>query len=102
LKKFYEDREIAINELMDSSRNKRFKSLVNSIKKYSLVDKRMALQMMERNVKENEERLIINANEDMDITEMIALLSIAPFALLSLVISIKPLFDTAMSAFNFF
>lgn len=84
------------------SRNiKSLSKLVNVLEIYSLADKDLALEILEREVMERDESIIITADETIDFIDLIAFLSIVPLAYELARLMLNPMLDIVYKAFEF-
>lgn len=91
----------ALEALKVSVKNSRFSRLVDILRVYSMTDKKLALQIMERNRLEKEEELLLSAEEDIDLVDLIAFISIVPILLQLANLLLKPMLDMIYEAFRF-
>ena len=91
----------ALEALKASVKNTRFSRLVDILRVYSMTDKRLALQIMERNRLEKEEELLLTAEEDIDLVDLVAFISIIPILLQLANLLLKPMLDMIYEAFRF-
>jgi hypothetical protein len=98
---FKTEKEQALQALKASVKNTRFSRLVDILRVYSMTDKKLALQIMERNMLEKEEELLMTAEEDIDLVDLIAFISIVPILLQLANLLLKPMLDMIYEAFRF-
>jgi hypothetical protein len=98
---FKTERELALECLKLSVSNSRFSRLVDVMRVYALIDKEMALQILERNKLEKEEEIMLTAEEDVDIVDVIAFISITPVLLELANLLMKPMLDMVYDAFKY-
>lgn len=98
---FKTEREQALDMLKSSVNNSRFSRLVDVMRVYSTTDKALALQILERNRLEKEEEILLTAEEDVDIVDLFAFISILPVILELATLLMKPLLETIYEAFKF-
>lgn len=98
---FKTEKEQALEVLKASVRNSRFSRLVDILRVYSMTDKKLALQIMERNRLEKEEEILLTAEEDIDLVDLIAFISIVPILLQLANLLLKPMLDMIYEAFRF-
>lgn len=98
---FKTEKEQALEVLKVSVKNSRFSRLVDILRVYSMTDKKLALQIMERNRLEKEEEILITAEEDIDLVDLIAFISIVPILLQLANLLLKPMLDMIYEAFRF-
>lgn len=98
---FYTDKNRAFDYLKKSIRERSFTRLVDTIRVYSTVDKKLALTILERNIKEQEEQLLLSAEEDMDIVDVLAFMSVVPILYEVANLMLNPMMDLVFKAFNF-
>lgn len=88
----------------DYLKNRNIKSLTkltNILEIYSLSDKAIALQVLEREVMERDESIIITADETMDFIDLVAFLSIVPMVYELVRLMLNPMLDIVYKAFEF-
>jgi len=84
------------------SRNiKSLSKMANVIEIYSLSDKELALQVLEREVMERDEAIIITAEETIDLIDLVAFLSIVPLVYELARLMLNPMLDVVYKAFEF-
>jgi len=84
------------------SRNiKSLTKMANVIEIYSLSDKELALQVLEREVMERDESIIITAEESIDFIDLVAFLSIVPLVYELARLMLNPMLDVVYKAFEF-
>lgn len=98
---FKTEKEQALEVLKTSVKNSRFSRLVDILRVYSMTDKKLALQIMERNRLEKEEEILLTAEEDIDLVDLIAFISIVPILLQLANLLLKPMLDMIYEAFRF-
>jgi hypothetical protein len=98
---FKTEKELALKALKVSVKNSRFSRLVDILRVYSMTDKKLALQIMERNRLEKEEEVLLTAEEDIDLVDLIAFISIIPILLQLANLLLKPMLDMIYEAFRF-
>jgi len=98
---FYTDKNKAFDYLKKSIRERSFSRLVDTIRVYSTVDRKMALTVLERNLKEQEEQLLLSAEEDIDIVDILAFMSVVPILYEVANLMLNPMLDLVFKAFNF-
>lgn len=98
---FKTEKEQALEVLKASVKNSRFSRLVDILRVYSMTDKKLALQIMERNRLEKEEEILLTAEEDIDLVDLIAFISIVPILLQLANLLLKPMLDMIYEAFRF-
>jgi hypothetical protein len=98
---FKRDKKLGLESLKLSVKNTRFSKLVDVIRIYSIVDKELAIQILERNRLEKEEELLLTAQEDIDIIDIIAFASIVPILLELANLFMKTMMDMINQAFQF-
>lgn len=98
---FHVDKKLALDYLKLSVKNKRFSRLVEIIRTYSLIDKQLAVQILVRNRMEKEEQILLTAQEDIDIIDIIAFISITPVLYYLVSLLLKPMMDMVFEAFKY-
>ncbi len=98
---FKTEKEQALEDLKRSVSNTRFSRLVDVMRIYSLVDKNLAVQILERNRLEKEEEAFLTVEEDMDIIDIAAFISIVPILFELANLLMKPMLDIIYEAFRF-
>lgn len=88
----------------DYLHNKKIKSLSKLseiLEVYSLTDKEIALQILEREVIERDEAMIMTADETVDFIDLVAFLSIVPLVYELVMLMLRPMLDVVYKAFEF-
>ena len=67
---------------------------------FSTTDRALALQILKRNMMEREEELLLTAEEDVDVVDLIAFVSIVPILLNLANLLMKPMLEMIYQAFN--
>ncbi|NJD02790.1 MAG: hypothetical protein FIA99_09415 [Ruminiclostridium sp.] len=98
---FKTEKEEALESLKAVVRNKRFSRLVDVMRVFSMTDRKLAMQILERNRLEQEEDLLITAEEDVDAVDLIAFISIVPVVWLLINLLLKPMLDTIFEVFKY-
>lgn len=98
---FKTEKAQALEALKLSVKSSRFSKLVDILRVYSMTDKKLALQIMERNRLEKEEEVLLTAEEDVDLVDLIAFISIVPILLQLANLLLKPMLDMIYQAFQF-
>lgn len=101
MEQFKTEKEEALESLKSSVRSTRFAKLVDVMRVFSLTDRKLALQILERNRFEQEEDMLITAEEDVDAVDLIAFISIVPVVWLLINLLLKPMLDTIFEVFNY-
>lgn len=101
MEQFKTEKEEALEALKSSVRSTRFAKLVDVMRVFSLTDRKLALQILERNRFEQEEDMLITAEEDVDAVDLIAFISIVPVVWLLINLLLKPMLDTIFEVFNY-
>jgi ribosomal protein S18 len=84
------------------SRNiKSLAKMANILEIYSLTDRDIALQILDREVMERDEAIIITADETVDFIDLVAFLSIAPLIYEVARLMLSPMLDMIYKAFEF-
>ncbi|MHB8062596.1 MAG: hypothetical protein ACYDG2_08185, partial [Ruminiclostridium sp.] len=84
------------------SRNiKSLSKLANVIEIYSLSDKELALQILEREVMDRDESIIVTAEETIDFIDLVAFLSIVPLVYELARLMLNPMLEVVYRAFEF-
>lgn len=99
--RFLMDKNAALEELKASVKTNRFKRMIDYIRIYAFVDKMLAIQVLERNRMQNEEEMLLTAEEDVGLMDMIAFSSILPVLLQLTDLLLKPMMATVIKSFNF-
>lgn len=84
--------------------NKNIKSLTKLtevLEIYSLSDREVALQILEREVMERDEAVVITADETVDFIDVVAFLSIVPLVYELVMLMLNPMLDVVYKAFEF-
>lgn len=101
MEQFKTEKEEALESLKSSVRSTRFAKLVDVMRVFSLTDRKLALQILERNRFEQEEDMLITAEEDVDAVDLIAFISIVPVVWLLINLLLKPMLDTIFEVFKY-
>lgn len=101
LELFKTEKELALESLKVSVKNSRFSRLVDVLRIYSMTDKNLAMQILERNRLEKEEEVFLTAEEDIDLVDLVAFVSIVPILLELANLLMKPMLDVIYEAFKF-
>lgn len=101
IEKFKVEKEEALELVKGSIHNTRFARLVDVIRVFSLTDRKLAMQILERNRLEQEEEMLITAQEDIDAVDLVAFLSIIPVVYLLINLLLKPMLDTIFEVFKY-
>lgn len=100
LEQFSQDRKIALETLKNAVKNSRFTILVDELRVFSLVDRKTAMTILSRNKKDKEEDSLLLSEEDIEMSDIIALLSITPIVYEILNLLLKPMVDLSFQAFK--
>lgn len=76
-------------------------NLANILEIYSLSDKELAIQILEREVIERDEQMIITAEESIDFIDLVAFLSIVPLVYELAKLMLEPMLEIVYKAFEF-
>lgn len=101
MEQFKIEKEEALDSVKGSVHNSRFARLVDVIRVFSLTDRKLALQILERNRMEQEEEMLITAQEDIDAVDLVAFLSIIPVVYMLINLLLKPMLDTIFEVFKY-
>ena len=101
LELFKTEKELALESLKSAVKNSRFSKFVDVMRVYAMIDKKLAIQILERNKLEKEEELLLTAEEDIDMVDLIAFISIVPILLELANLLMKPMLDMIYEAFKF-
>jgi len=101
VEQFKVEKEAALESVRGSIHNTRFARLVDVIRVFSLTDRKLAMQILERNRLEQEEEMLITAQEDIDAVDLVAFLSIIPVVYLLINLLLKPMLDTIFEVFKY-
>jgi hypothetical protein len=101
VEQFKVEKEAALESVRRSIHNTRFARLVDVIRVFSLTDRKLAMQILERNRLEQEEEMLITAQEDIDAVDLVAFLSIIPVVYLLINLLLKPMLDTIFEVFKY-
>lgn len=88
-------------EYLKGSNIKGLKQLAKVLEVYSLADKNIALQILEREVMERDEAIMITADETVDFVDLIAFLSIVPLVYELVRLMLNPMLNMVYRAFEF-
>lgn len=98
---FKTEKEAALETLKTAVKHGRFGRLVDILRIYAMTDKRLAVQILERNRLEKEEDILLMAEEDIDLVDLIAFISIVPILLQLANLLMKPMLGVIYEAFKF-
>ena len=98
---FKTEKELALESLKSSVKNSRFSKLVDVMRVYAMTDKKSGSPNIERNKLEKEEEIFLTAEEDIDMVDLIAFISIVPILLELANLLMKPMLDMIYEAFKF-
>lgn len=101
IEQFKVEKEAALESVRGSIHNTRFTRLVDVMRVFSLTDRKLAMQILERNRLEQEEEMLITAQEDIDAIDLVAFLSIIPVVYLLINLLLKPMLDTIFEVFKY-
>lgn len=101
MEQFKVEKEEALESVKGSVHNSRFARLVDVIRVFSLTDRKLAMQILERNRLEQEEEMLITAQEDIDAIDLVAFLSIIPVVYMLINLLLKPMLDTIFEVFKY-
>jgi len=101
IEQFKVEKEAALESVRGSIHNTRFARLVDVMRVFSLTDRKLAMQILERNRLEQEEEMLITAQEDIDAIDLVAFLSIIPVVYLLINLLLKPMLDTIFEVFKY-
>jgi hypothetical protein len=88
-------------EYLKSRNIKSLSKIANVIEIYSLSNKELALQVLEREMMERDESIIITAEETIDFIDLVAFLSIIPLVYELARLMLNPMLDVVYRAFEF-
>lgn len=98
---FYMDKNKSFEYLKRAIKERSFLRLVDVMRIYSTVNKKMALSILERNLKEHEEQLLLSAEEDMDVIDILAFLSVVPILYEVANLMLSPMLEVIFKVFSF-
>lgn len=98
---FQTDRKLSIKTIKAATKNKKMSELIDVIRMYSLVDKKLAMDILAKNRKSRNEGILITADEDMDWIDIVAFLSITPLLYELANLLMKPMLDMIFDAFKY-
>ncbi len=98
---FQTDRRLAIESLKAATKNKKMSELVDTIRIYSLVDKKLAMDILAKNRRSKAEGILITADEDMDWLDIAAFVGITPLLYELANLMLKPMLDMVFEAFKY-
>ena len=101
MEQFKTEKEDALESMKVLVRNSRFSRLVDVMRVFSLTNRKLAMQILERNRFEQEEDLLITAEEDIDAVDLVAFISIVPVVWLLINLLLKPMLDTIFEVFKY-
>lgn len=88
-------------DFLKSKNIKGLSKMANILEIYSLSDKELAIQILEREAMERDEQMIITAEESIDLIDLVAFLSIAPLVYELTRLMLDPMLDIVYKAFEF-
>ncbi len=88
-------------DFLKSKNIKGLSKMANILEVYSLSDKELAIQILEREAMERDEQMIITAEESIDLIDLVAFLSIAPLVYELTRLMLDPMLDIVYKAFEF-
>lgn len=98
---FQIDRKLAVQNLKAATKNKKMSELVDTIRIYSIVDKKLAMDILAKNRKSRNDGILITADEDMDWIDIIAFISITPLLYELANLLMRPMLDMIFDAFKY-
>lgn len=98
---FQIDRKLAVQNLKAATKNKKMSELVDTLRIYSIVDKKLAMDILAKNRKSRNDGILITADEDMDWIDIIAFISITPLLYELANLLMKPMLDMIFDAFKY-
>lgn len=98
---FKSDKRQAFNYLKSSARNTGMAKLAEVLEIYSLTDKTIAMQILERAAMERDEAAVITADETLDIVDLIAFVSVVPLIYEIAHLMLSPMLDVIYRAFQY-
>jgi hypothetical protein len=101
MEQFKTDKEEAIKSLKSSVKSTRLAKLADVVRVFSMTDRKLALQILERHRFEQEEDMLITAEEDIDAVDLIAFISIVPVVWILINLLLKPMLDTIFEIFKY-
>ena len=75
--------------------------MANILEIYTLSDREIALQVLEREVMERDEAIIITADETIDFIDLVAFMSIVPLVYELARLMLNPMLEVVYKAFEF-
>lgn len=100
LEEYSQDKKMALDTLRHSIKNKRFSNLVDSMRIFALTDRRTGMNILSRNKLDKEEDSLLLSEEDVETSDIIALLSIVPIVYLIMSLLLKPMIEMSNEAFK--
>jgi hypothetical protein len=97
---FQYDKKNAFN-FLKACRAKNLSRLAAILEIYSMSDRGLALQILDREVMERDESLLITSEESIDFVDLVAFLSIAPLVYELARLMLSPMLDIIYKAFEF-
>lgn len=98
---FQIDKAMALETLKGSVKNKRFSRLVEVLRIYTMVNKKLAMDILFRNRMEKEEQALITSQEDIDIIDIIAFVSLVPLIYEMCNLLVRPMMRMIFDAFKY-
>ena len=99
---FVLNKEEGLSYLRNSTSNKRLIALSDALRVFTFSDKNIAMQIMERQRMENEESSLLTVEEDMDVLDIIAFLSVIPVVYQLANMILMPMIETINQVFMLF
>jgi hypothetical protein len=95
------DRTIALRNLKNSSKNSRFSKLVDVIRIYTTKNTNIAIEILKRNRADKEQEMLMTAEENIDVVDIIAFVTILPIMWETSNMLLKPMLDVVFQAFKY-
>jgi hypothetical protein len=100
LEEYNQDKKLALDTLKVSIKNKRFSSLVDSMRIFSFIDRQTGVSILSKNKLDKEEDSLLLSEEDVEASDIIALISIAPIIYRIMTLLLKPMVELSTEAFK--
>jgi hypothetical protein len=101
LNSFGTNKEQALITLRDSVNSIKFRDLIDVLITYSTARKDIALEILNRNMREKEENALLIASEDVDRDDIIAMLSVMPILYYIMQLILQPVVKVVMESFDY-
>lgn len=98
---YYSDKRLALERLKDQVNHVRFSKLIDLLKTYALTDKNTAMETLKKDKEAREDELSMTFEENMDMLEILAFISVVPILWELAALLMKPMLDLINQAFQY-